>query len=179
MRSSTTPAHNSQPYTHPYSPAVPISVYRELVAELQATQAMLDSLSAQNQQLAKQNQQLRQEIEKVVQCALQTQQVVNSTKENRVNAYHPYQVLKSKSSRPVSSPSMHYRSQRAGGAGLGSVRNTFFEAEEIEVDRYRHHSPLESTSEMSGWRLAIAIVLVVVTAFSGGYLLVRPLISNR
>src|ERR671932_193136 len=61
-----------------YSPSVPISVYRELAAELQTAQAMLDSLKAQNQQLVKQNQQLRQEVEKVVQSAQHLQQIVAS-----------------------------------------------------------------------------------------------------
>ena len=47
-------------------PSVPLSVYRELVKELQATQARAESLEAQNQQLVKSNRQLRQEIEGVV-----------------------------------------------------------------------------------------------------------------
>jgi len=59
--------HNlwSQNTNHnPYLLSVPLSVYRELAAELQAAEAMLDSCNAQNQHLAKQNQQLRQEISK-------------------------------------------------------------------------------------------------------------------
>ncbi|NET39889.1 MAG: hypothetical protein F6K19_49375 [Cyanothece sp. SIO1E1] len=61
-----------------YAPAVPISVYRELAEELQATKSMLESVNGQNQQLAKQNQQLRQEIEKVVQSALQLRQMADA-----------------------------------------------------------------------------------------------------
>ncbi len=61
MRSTTT--SNKTPNTnYTYSPSVPISVYRELAAELQAAEALLDSLNAQNQHLAKHNQKLRQEI---------------------------------------------------------------------------------------------------------------------
>ncbi|WP_287661793.1 hypothetical protein [Microcystis sp. M049S2] len=42
-------------------PSVPLSVYRELVKELQATQARVEFLEAQNQQLVKSNRQLRQD----------------------------------------------------------------------------------------------------------------------
>ncbi len=54
---------------------MPISVYRELAAELQATQAMMDSLNAQNQQLVQQNQNLRQEVAKVLQSTENLQKV--------------------------------------------------------------------------------------------------------
>jgi len=47
--------------THTYSPSVPLNFYRELAAELQAAEAMLD-LQRPNQHLTKQNQRLRQEI---------------------------------------------------------------------------------------------------------------------
>lgn len=58
-----------------YAPTVPMSVYRELSAELQASKAMLDSLNQQNQQLARQNQQFRQEIERLSASALNLQQI--------------------------------------------------------------------------------------------------------
>lgn len=189
MRSNTTSVPKSQSSPHSYSPSVPLSVYRELAAELQAARAMLDSLKTQNQQLAKQNQQLRQEIEKVVQSALQAQQAVDCIGVNRADAYHPHQELKSKPSRPISSSrSVHHRSQPAGVVrstyqegvvGNSSVKDVLIAVEEVEVDSYPHRSQSESSSEVSGWRLAIAIILVIATAFSAGYLLIRPLISNR
>ncbi|MFM7713139.1 MAG: hypothetical protein ACKO7A_10560 [Microcystis sp.] len=42
-------------------PSVPLSVDRELVKELSAPQARVESLEAQNQQLVKSNRQLRQD----------------------------------------------------------------------------------------------------------------------
>ena len=80
MRSSTPSSqHTSSPAATPaYSPSVPLSVYRELAVELQAAQALLDSLNVQNQHLTRQNQQLRQEIEKAVQSILHLQQVVDA-----------------------------------------------------------------------------------------------------
>lgn len=61
---------------------------------------------------------------------------------------------------------------------VNSLKNTFTAVEEVEVDSYRRRSQLESVSHGSGWGLAIAILVIVVTAFSGGYLLVRPLIAK-
>lgn len=62
-----------------YSPSVPISVYREATAELQATQIKLESLKVHNEQLIQQNQKLRREFEKVIQSATQLQETLNSS----------------------------------------------------------------------------------------------------
>ena len=53
-----------------YAPSVPMSVYRELAAELRANKAVIDSLNSRNQQLLDQNQRLKQEIHNVVQATL-------------------------------------------------------------------------------------------------------------
>jgi cobalamin biosynthesis Mg chelatase CobN len=60
-------------YSEPanYAPSVPMTVYRELAAELRANRAVIDSLNSRNQQLLKQNQMLKQEIHNVVQATLQ------------------------------------------------------------------------------------------------------------
>ena len=54
-----------------YAPSVPISVYRELSAELKTTQSTLDALTQQNQDLLRQNQLLRTEIQRFVKSAEQ------------------------------------------------------------------------------------------------------------
>ncbi|MEL6353240.1 MAG: hypothetical protein AAFR58_16025 [Cyanobacteria bacterium J06627_28] len=53
-----------------YAPSVPMSVYRELAAELRANKAVIDSLNSRNQQLIQQNQRLKKEIHNVVQATL-------------------------------------------------------------------------------------------------------------
>ena len=59
---TTTPLISPQvPQSCTGRPSVPLSVYRELVKELQATQARVEFLEAQNQQLVKSNRQLRQD----------------------------------------------------------------------------------------------------------------------
>lgn len=78
MQNTTLPDPNSSANSNNYSPSVPISLYREVTAELQSAQALLDSLKTHNQQLVQQNQQLRREVETVVQASIYLQQAVNS-----------------------------------------------------------------------------------------------------
>lgn len=185
MRHGTNSVSQHSSRDRGYSPSVPISVYRELAAELQAAAAMLNSLKAQNQQLERQNQQLRQEIEKVVQHVMHLQQVVDATVVN-VEVNRPYRENKPRSSRPSSSPrsmrqTQHPAATRNAFGGGTTASNAsdraFVKVEEVNANSYR--LPSESAREISGMRLAIAIFLVIVTAFSAGYFLVRPLLSNR
>lgn len=161
MRSSTTSDHNIPSATHIYSPTVPLSVYRELAAELQVKEAQLNSFTAQNQHLAHQNQQLRQEIDIAVQSVLRLQQVVDSseTQTSRVSLPLPRS----------QDPLLQTREAKVFS------KKVFLEQ---DAGRYRHRSQPDP-SEMSGWRLVIAILLILVTAFGAGYLIVRPLLQNR
>ncbi|MFM2063137.1 MAG: hypothetical protein RLZZ507_2807 [Cyanobacteriota bacterium] len=84
MRSTTQNVH-SKPPTPKYSPSVPVYVYRELVAELQALQAKLDVVTNHNQKLSQENQHLRQEINKVVQSCLELQKLVDSSPSSSQN----------------------------------------------------------------------------------------------
>lgn len=173
MRASTTSVPQHPPGKNTYSPSVPLSVYRELAAELQASQARLNSLHAQNQQLAIQNQQLGQEIEKVVQHVLRLQHIVN-----QVDVYDPQQLIRPKPKRPGSSSRSRYHAQPVTAYRPAS-KNVFTQVEEVESNGYRRRSQPEKIPEVGGWKLAIAILLVIFTAFGAGYLLVRPLLSSR
>lgn len=175
MRSSTNSTPKHPPKGQGSSASVPLSVYRELAAELQAAQALLNSLNVQNQQLEKQNRHLRQEIETVVRYVMHLQQVVDATPV-KVEVYHPYSD-KPKSSRTGSSPPKPRNAYP--GATTASSKHTFAKVEEVDADSYRRRYQPGSTREISGKGLALAIVLVIVTAFSAGYFLVRPLISSR
>ncbi len=78
MQDVTVSGSNSSEATNAYSPSVPISLYREVTAELQTSQATLKSLKTQNQQLVQQNQQLRRELDNLTQAAIQLQQAINT-----------------------------------------------------------------------------------------------------
>jgi hypothetical protein len=75
---TTTGSHYSQP-PNSYPPSVPLCVYRELTAELQAVQSKLDVVTSHNQKLSQENQQLRQEITKVIQSCLELQKLVGTS----------------------------------------------------------------------------------------------------
>jgi len=81
---STPRISHQRPQSFTGRPSVPLSVYRELVKELQATQARVESLEAQNQQLVKSNRQLRQEIETVVDQGRRLEKVVKSFERNPI-----------------------------------------------------------------------------------------------
>lgn len=72
---SSHPAESSA--SNHYAPSVPMSVHRELAAELKANKAVIDSLNSRNQQLLQQNQFLKQEIHNVVQATLSLGQVAD------------------------------------------------------------------------------------------------------
>lgn len=63
-------AESTQSAPTRYAPSVPMSVYRELAAELRTNKAVIDSLNSRNEQLLKHNQRLKREIHHVVQAAL-------------------------------------------------------------------------------------------------------------
>ena len=76
------------PQSYTGRPSVPLSVYRELVKELQTTQARVEFLQSQNQRLVKSNRQLRQEIETVVAQGRRLEKVVESFERNSIEEPH-------------------------------------------------------------------------------------------
>ena len=190
-----------------YSPSVPISVYRELAAEFQATKVSLDSVTAQNQQLTHQNQQLRQEIERIVQLSLHLQQVANAYQplpldtSKTVHAglpapeFAPQTVGQPTLSRGASSgaaPSRaaaSHRKEERGAASnaIAGANNDQFEPSHPETLHTEQPVPSSVTREkddrrtadFSGWWLAVAIILIISSAFGAGFLVVRSLLPSR
>jgi hypothetical protein len=64
------------PQANSYQPSVPISVYRQLAAELQSTKERLTALQVENQQLVSQNQNLLQEFTAIANSNQQIQTIV-------------------------------------------------------------------------------------------------------
>ncbi len=184
------------PSNQPYSPSVPISVYREVVAELQTAQERLDSLTTQNHQLVQQNRQLRQEIETVVQSAVHLQQVVDAwepqspsvgrnvsgdrTQMRGESGYSsaPHPDVQGRlggipaSEQGVGSPF----SMTELGATQGIPEPLFTEQPET---RPRRSTRPAKRSDLGGLGLIVMIILIVVSAFGAGYWIVRPLLMKR
>lgn len=179
-----------------YSPSVPISVYREATAELQATQIKLESLKVHNEQLIQQNQKLRREFEKVIQSATQLQETLNSSvlvtqvtqppvssfpnSELRVdtlrdNSFNSdFEVDSSETS--SASPSLPFTESKKID-DPDSPEYIF--TEEADISRYSRTSNSRQVSELNGIWLVVAICLIVIAAFGAGYWVVRPIFNQR
>ena len=178
-----------------YAPSVPISVYRELAAELQATKAMVDSLTTQNQQLVRQNHLLKQEIHKVVHVTLQLGQFAGVAQPSIPReAPHVSEAIGEPSRgsgyAPPSPPPLERQSRpdppKEGLIALNHPLKSL--GSSLLKDRLfsgqaepSHHKepPSGEIRDFSGLWVALSILLVVLTAFGAGFLIMRPLLSNR
>ncbi|HEY9761957.1 MAG TPA: hypothetical protein V6D07_05500 [Trichocoleus sp.] len=181
------------PTASSYAPSVPISVYRELAAELQATKAMVDSLNGQNQQLLQQNQVLRQEILRFAQASDRLRLAIESTQPA--------------SAAMLSEPSgAHFEEEpdsfpervSEGGSHLATQVNRVVKPlppashpkrpkggqqaalfTEQRPERLRQSTDVSRTQDMSGLWLATTILLIVVSAFGAGFLIMKPLLGGN
>ncbi len=196
MRTSTNSVPNTQYSNQGYAASVPLSVYRDLAAELQAAQSVVDSLSAKNHLLSQENQLLRQEIAKAVNSVMQLQQLLST---QSTNSYNPqaYQTANVKSThqpssvQPQQTPKPQPRKPRAvpqkkikiNRAPQSEPTPEYFPVSEpVYIEEQEvHYYPYRDTqkAETNGWMLLIAILLIVLTAFGAGYLVVRPLLANH
>ncbi len=197
---SSTNVNHSQPPTNPnpgnppnpgYAPSVPISVYREVIAELQATRAMLDSLHNQNQQLVIQNQQFRQGIERFSQAASQLRQLLDANPE----IGWPIASSQAPSSLPylpdlptgTPQPSITYR--KSAGTPQPVIHLTSNPAKptdlspEYFIEQPDHHphaaGDAERSVDVTGWWLALTLGLIISIAFGAGFLIVPSLLRGR
>ncbi|MEH2191449.1 MAG: hypothetical protein V7K98_02120 [Nostoc sp.] len=200
MRTTIGSVHKNSPTptTQPYPPSVPLSVYRELSAELQAAQARLNTLTTQNQQLAQENQLLRQEIIKVVESFSHLQNVADShATPNYQQAAQAFSSVKSVANQPGTqapprqqvahlyppivpkTPPEKNRHQNFSKP----VMEMNFPIQEpvfIEEQQVSYYSTTEPDAKgLNGWWLIITILLIMLTAFSAGYFVVRPLFEHQ
>ncbi|MEO1430221.1 MAG: hypothetical protein AAFS12_07735 [Cyanobacteria bacterium J06632_19] len=200
MRTITDSAYNQSPesFNQSYSASVPLSVYRELSAELQMAQAAIHQLNQQNEYLAQENHVLRQEIAKTVNAVLHLQNAVNSSNYSTDAVYtntppRTYNQTSAKTKKKqYAPPNRQYRPQEAPQQQVRRSRTSpvahnvteFFEPlpepvfiEEEQVNYY--YDDESEMSQVSGWWLIFAIVFIIVMGFGAGYLVVRPLLENH
>mgnify|MGYP001800711679 FL=1 len=210
-----------------YSPAVPISVYRELATELKLTQTTLDALTQQNQQLLRQNTLLRTEIQRFVQSAEQLGHFAGiaspeapAAMPNRVviereapstrfdlfaqppvtpaapkaapaeavapiappseppaapqPAVSPATERQPQAQAIVPQPKARKRDRPKPNRSKVNKQKLFTE----QPEGMRPLSKVASRSDMGNLWLATTILLVVVSAFGAGFLIMRPLLSR-
>lgn len=208
---SHAPGASRGPSAGSYAPSVPISVYRELAAELKVTQQSVNALTKQNQSLVRQNQLLRNEIQRFVQAAEQLGSFIGvssqeaSLEQPSLATATPNQ---GRTHRRASAPSTVEASQAA-------PEDAILIAEPVTVDETSMivaHSPSHEgdrptppsapaspvqprlfTEQPEGMRplsktisrpdlnnlwLATTILMVIVTAFGAGFLIMRPLMQR-
>ena len=146
-------SHQTVSFSRQAYPSVPMPVYRQVVEELQATKAQLASVQANNQQL-------QQEIEQLMQSAHKAQQIINQSNHQFA---HKKKTTKVK---PIWQAKSWDSSQ---DQQVVTVKYA------PKYTSRQHKKP----QEMNGWVLAIAIIAIILTAFTGGFLLVRPLVNHN
>jgi len=165
------------------TPTVPLKVYRELSAELQATKAMLDSQNGQNQQLLQQNQQLRQEIERLVQSALNLQQIVTASPVNR-DAPTEAARLNAEALAAQIRPSRAGMGDRPPSAAAPSPQS-FFSDPDLKPTHTEEPGISPRTSraatprDLNGIWLWLTVIAIIATAFAAGFVLVKPLLPSN
>jgi hypothetical protein len=198
MRTITDSAYNQSPTpaNQGYSASVPLSVYRELAAELQATQIAIHQLNQQNEHLAQENHVLRQEIAKTVNAVLHLQNAVNSSANAAYNnsslPYFDRASVETNQKQYAPHKPQHQRQQVAPKrvkhhSRRGPVAPQVTEYIEpipepifIEEEQATYYYDDESEfSQVSGWWLIFAIVFIIVMGFGAGYVVVRPLLENH
>lgn len=186
-----------------YSPSVPITLYREITAELQNSKSTINSLKAQNQELLQQNQQLRRELNNVIQATVQLQAAVHSAQKLNItegsisaiaaNISQPSTEQSIKVPKILSAPtsvqseSIPQPPQRMYSDAAVSLPNTQEPvspeiSEQLFTEQTEGYLRPNSDSrrpELNGWWLIVSILLIVFAAFGAGYWIVRPILQQR
>jgi hypothetical protein len=171
-----------------YAPAVPISIYRELSTELQATQVSVVALEKRNQQLTSQNQLLRQELERI---ADRSQKTIN-----HFDSMQPDRQPPSKASKvshvlvedyieelPIV-PEQFYRVIPDGGNAPAAPAFVLPQLPRPQLVYEQQIRPAlqslsGSSNELTGWKLSTVMALIIFSAFGAGFLVVRPLLAPK
>jgi hypothetical protein len=154
---------------------VPISLYREISADLHSTRSDLESLKTQNHELVRNNQQLRLEIERVVQTALHLRQVADSSSATGAIAIELF-APQAERAEQGDAASLLLENSPTGRVTPLAPENKLI----IEQDsKPRSQVKSEAATEISTWWLIAVICLIVLSAFGTGFLLVRPLLPSR
>ncbi|NJM48245.1 MAG: hypothetical protein HC860_20450 [Alkalinema sp. RU_4_3] len=197
MAATPTTVSSSKPS---YTTSVPMSVFREVSTDLRGTQTELASLKRHNQQLLQQNQYLKLEMQRL---AEQAQEVVDGF----VAVDNPVELLNRSMAEsiaveetlepdyeshwhafepPLPEVPVRMAMPRIKVKRPQTVRQSTALSHPqpvlgfLQEARARLSFPEQgsASSELSGWKLTMLMVLIVLSAFGAGFLIVRPLMSN-
>jgi hypothetical protein len=178
---SNSAARNSAPAPSASTASVPISVYRELAAELQATRAMVDSLNGKNQQLNQENQILRQEMQRVVYSVLSLQPWIEAIPEDQHLAFSQSHPKAAHGQGTAFSARPTWEETAAATAIAAKLRSPdpqsgeWITEEPATPQRITQTKPARS---LGGLWLTLTVVTIIITAFGAGFLIMRPFLPT-
>lgn len=187
---------NSTETSAPIS-AVPVSLYREICGELRDKSGQVETLQLNNQRILQENQQLRQELQRLVQMVMHTHHQVSQISEFQTaptgtgtETFHPASGLKrSTDAVPLTDPSTTHQTQMPARTPIAASTMVPFSTMTSKPEDWitGTQEPLAQrlfnqtsaiTQDLRGWKLALVISLIILSAFGAGFLVVRPLISQ-
>jgi hypothetical protein len=190
---------NSTENSAPIS-AVPVSLYREICGELREKSGQVETLQLSNQRILQENKQLRQEIQRLVQMVMHTHHQVTQISEfqtepttNLAETSHPASDLNHFTPAvPPSAtqpPTRQNRTQMPARSIAASTmvpfstpvtykREDWITGTQEPLVQRLFNQTSAITQDLRGWKLAMVISLIIVSAFGTGFLIVRPLISQ-
>ncbi len=189
--------------------AVPVSLYRELCSELQEKNGEVNALTLKNQRILDENQQLRQELQRLVQMVMHTHHQVSQipSAESKFDGAEPFNLdpalsaLKRTALKPAAQPTAQSQTQSLSAKAANSLQpsrrmvsatsqptTAMMATPDREEWITGTHQPLAQrlfhqgstiAQELRGWRLALIISLIILSAFGAGFLIVRPLLNQQ
>ncbi|MBF2051450.1 MAG: hypothetical protein EDM05_59430 [Leptolyngbya sp. IPPAS B-1204] len=169
-------ARSAAPASGSGAPSVPISVYRELAAELQATRAMVDSLNSKNQQLGQENLMLRQEMQRVVQSVLSLQPWINADHGlYSIPPRPPQQGTPSMADRPTWEETAAASAMAARLRTPGEPQGEWLTEEAATPQRIEQ---TKAAKGLGGLWLTLTVLVVVLSAFGAGFMIMRPFLPT-
>ena len=183
-----------QPVAPNTSSSVPISLYKEVTAELQNNQQIMAGLQAQNQELFQQNQILRRELERIILLSMQLQQAVNTVEmitknpmahqpNNHEVGMIPPQLAREKNIENLPKPvAENFSDESTPPVNLPFIRErSALPEKQLLTEEKRPYIAREiqpqMPKEVKGTWLIIMIFLIVFAAFGTGYFVVRPMLK--
>jgi FtsZ-binding cell division protein ZapB len=205
ITSTTATDRNAPSQPASYQPSVPITVYRQLSAELQHTKERLSTVQIENEALISQNQSLRQEFTAIATAHQQIQNLVakSSTEIQEVSQRSSQRVQTLLAPSVVQAPVQPIAQQPQ--IKLEPTRSPIlpFEIPAVQEAPRNSHNPqakpnptespklyteepaLSISSEtkdldsgLSGVWLTFTVICIVLISFGAGYLLMKPF-ANR
>lgn len=185
--------------------SVPISLHRELCDELRQKTQELEVADHKNQRLVAQNQQLRHELQRLVQQVMQTQQVVTQMTADFPSQEVPSQAtialfVEPSTTLPVASPAStaplparrqamrsvqdHSRLPNAIPSAVpnavpSGITETSIHAISDPLTTRLWNQTNVFTQDLQGWKMAIVLGLIVLSAFGAGFLIMRPFMTRQ